>query len=94
MTPLLQAVTREGDLVLDPFLGSGATVVAGKLLGRRCIDMELDASYVEIACRHVDAIQPLGSGQISRPPLSTELDERGVNDPHGDDSHAIFVPDS
>jgi DNA modification methylase len=37
------------DLVLDPFLGSGTTAVACKQLGRKCIGIELEAKYLDIA---------------------------------------------
>lgn len=46
---LIEAVTRPGDLVLDPFLGSGTTAVAAKALGRRYIGIELDPAYVRAA---------------------------------------------
>jgi len=38
-----------GDLVLDPFLGSGTTCVAASLLRRRCIGVEINREYCEIA---------------------------------------------
>ena len=39
---LIKAYTRPGDLVVDPFLGSGTTAVAAARLGRRCIGMDCD----------------------------------------------------
>jgi site-specific DNA-methyltransferase (adenine-specific) len=47
--PLLLSLTAKGDIVLDPFAGSGTTLVAAKLLGRRYIGMELREEYAAIA---------------------------------------------
>jgi len=41
--------TNEGDIVLDPFIGSGTTAVACKQLGRRFIGFEISQDYVDIA---------------------------------------------
>ena len=51
--------SKPGDLVLDPFMGSGTTGVACALLGRRFIGVERDAEYVQIAKRRI-ALAKLG----------------------------------
>jgi hypothetical protein len=43
--------SRPGEIVLDPFLGSGTTLVAAEQTGRKCYGMELDPSYCDIAIR-------------------------------------------
>ena len=56
MSYLITLGSREGDVVLDPFLGSGTTALACKLLGRKCIGIEIEEKYCEIAanrCRQM-----------------------------------------
>ena len=54
---ILKKLTKEGDLILDPFLGSGTTTVACVNLKRHFIGIELSEEYVDIANRRVaDAI--------------------------------------
>ncbi len=53
---LIQAVTKPGDVVLDPFVGSGTTAVAAKALGRRYIGIELDPGYVRKARARIASI--------------------------------------
>ncbi len=50
--------SRPGDLVLDPFFGTGTTGAVAKKLHRRWIGIERDPRYVEIACRRIEATQP------------------------------------
>jgi modification methylase len=50
--------TNPGDVVLDPFFGSGTTGAAAKRLGRGWIGIERDAHYVEAARRRIDAVAP------------------------------------
>jgi site-specific DNA-methyltransferase (adenine-specific) len=45
----IASFSQPGDTILDPFLGSGTTAVAAKLLGRNCIGVERDAEYMEMA---------------------------------------------
>ena len=42
-------VTRRGDIVLDPFCGSGTTILAAERTGRRAYAIELDPGYVDTA---------------------------------------------
>ena len=42
-------VTQRGDIVLDPFCGSGTTILAAERVGRRCYGIELDPLYVDLA---------------------------------------------
>ena len=46
--------SNAGDVVLDPFMGSGTTLVACAKLGRKGIGIELDPDYFDIACRRVE----------------------------------------
>ena len=52
MRDLCEAVG--GETILDPFMGSGTTLVACQKLGRRGTGIELDPDYFEIACKRVD----------------------------------------
>ncbi|WP_250504681.1 DNA methyltransferase [Caballeronia sp. AZ7_KS35] len=49
LTPLITAYSRPGDIVLDPFSGSGSTAVAAALSERRYLGIELDAAYCDHA---------------------------------------------
>jgi len=51
----LLACTREGDLVFDPFCGSGTTAVAAKELNRTFVGAELEEEYARLAARRVEA---------------------------------------
>ena len=44
---LLLMATDEGDIVLDPFMGTGTTAVAAKRLGRHYIGFDIDKSYID-----------------------------------------------
>jgi DNA modification methylase len=48
-------VSNRGDIVIDPFLGSGSTLIAAETTGRVCRGVELDPLYVDIIVRRYEA---------------------------------------
>ena len=52
--------TPTGGLILDPFAGSGTTLLAAKRLGRRCVGIELAEHNCEIAISRLNSQNPLG----------------------------------
>lgn len=54
LVEILQDFTAETQTILDPFLGSGTTLVACQKLGRHGTGIELNPDYFEIACKRVD----------------------------------------
>jgi DNA modification methylase len=51
LKPLIQSFSRPGDVVLDPFTGSGSTLIAAALSGRHYVGIELEGKYLEHAAR-------------------------------------------
>ena len=54
--------SRKGEVVYDPFVGSGTTVIACEQEGRRCFAMEIDPRYVDVVIRRWQAF----TGQDAR----------------------------
>lgn len=55
---LLLFSSDEGDIVLDPFIGTGTTAIAAKKLGRKFIGIDIDPKYVEITNKKLEEVKP------------------------------------
>jgi len=54
---IVQVSTDEGDMVLDPFLGSGTTSLSALKLGRACIGYELNREFAEVISERLSSLQ-------------------------------------
>ena len=61
---VIMASSNVGDVVLDPFFGTGTTGAVAKKLGRNFIGIEKDASYVEGARKRIDEVTPIEDGAL------------------------------
>ena len=68
---LIHLYTYEDDLVLDPFMGSGTSLVAAAESGRRYVGYDLDSDYTEIARRRVAASRRQVVPEVIETPLPT-----------------------
>lgn len=59
---LVLLYTQPGDVVLDPFMGSGSTAVAAVLTGRRYVGYEVSEAYCALAAQRLAQVQPLAGG--------------------------------
>ena len=61
---VILAATRPGDVVLDPFFGTGTTGAVAKRLGRRFIGIERDADYAAVARTRIAKVRPMEDPDI------------------------------
>lgn len=55
MRHYIEQSTNEGQVVIDPFMGSGTTGVACVMSGRKFIGIEIDERYFDMSCRRIEA---------------------------------------
>ena len=77
----LRNSTVRGENVLDPFVGSGTTVIASEQLGRRCFAMELDPKYCDVVVKRWETYTGKKAELVREKPRSTE----GITIPDGQD---------
>lgn len=70
---LVKECAQEGELVLDPFMGSGTTGVAAAELGRRFIGVEKEPKYFDLACKRISDALKQTDLFIDKPAPPTQL---------------------
>ncbi len=61
---VLLASTRPGDVILDPFFGSGTTGAVAKKLGRHFVGLEREQTYIDAARARIEAVEQLDSEDL------------------------------
>src|SRR4051812_11936452 len=65
---VLLSASNPGDVILDPFFGTGTTGAVAKRLGRRFIGLERDGTYADAARRRIALVEPLDEAAIAAAP--------------------------
>lgn len=73
MAWLVEIYTKPGQVIIDPFMGSGTTGVAAIQLGRKFIGIEKDPKYFDIACKRIE--QAVAQGQLFAPAPVKQIQE-------------------
>lgn len=80
MDRLLFPFTDEGDLIIDPFLGSGTTAIWCKNNNRDCIGIEIDPVVLEIAKRRIGDKDLIRKTEIEEDPMDGTEDWSDIDD--------------
>jgi modification methylase len=62
---ILMASSKPGDVVLDPFFGSGTTGAVAKRLGRNFVGIEREQDYIDAATARIAAVEPLSGAELT-----------------------------
>jgi len=78
---LIQLYTYQGEVVLDPFVGSGATCIAALKAGRHYVGYDIDKDYVKLTERRIREFlyhqSNLERRLLETPPTNLEIEEKG-----------------
>ena len=80
---VLVAASNAGDLVLDPFLGSGTTGAVARRLRRSFIGIERDPAYAAAARRRIAAVEPLAQEAVASRAYQAQRAARGLRQRRG-----------
>ena len=69
---VILSCTAPGEVVLDPFLGTGTTAAVAKRLGRRFIGIEREEAYADAAAARIAAVVPLEEAAVQVTPTRRE----------------------
>lgn len=76
---VILSASKPGDVVLDPFLGSGTTAAVAKRLGRHFVGIERDSTYADAAQARIDAVEPLPDLALAPAPTAREAPRIAFN---------------
>jgi len=62
---ILMASSKPGDVILDPFFGSGTTGAVARRLGRHFVGIEREQDYIDAARARIEAVEPLGKVELT-----------------------------
>jgi DNA modification methylase len=80
ITDAIKDCTTRGDLVLDPFLGSGTAAIAAERSGRRCYGFELDPLYVDTIVRRWQRLTKLDAIHVETGETFNSKDNEGSSE--------------
>jgi modification methylase len=62
---VIMSSTKPGDIILDPFFGTGTTGAVAKRLGRNFVGIEREQDYIDAASARIAAVEPLGKAELT-----------------------------
>lgn len=69
---VIMASTAPGDLIVDPFFGTGTTGAVAKKLGRDWIGFEREKDYIKLATKRIEAVKPISDDDVLHRPSKRE----------------------